>query len=117
MDFNEWLLKKYGITSDDMTDEDYEAYYTLFKNKLHRRARVVRAMEEIARCVNDEELFVGIWLTEGVADGDIDQKTTDEDLEWYCEDDTFKDLMYTFLVLMEEAKKDGGLYCDDITSV
>lgn len=86
-------------------------------NKLHRRARMVRAMEEIARSVNNEELFVGIWLVYGVADGDIDQKTTDEDLEGYCEDDTFKDLMHLFLSLMEEAKKDGGLYCDGITSV
>ena len=62
-------------------------------NKLHRRARMVRAMDEIARCINDE------------------------DLEGYCEDETFKDLMHLFLSLMEEAKKDGGLYCDGITSV
>lgn len=86
-------------------------------NKLHRRARVVRAMDELARCVNDEELLVGLWFSLGVADGDIDQKTTDEDLECYCEDDTFSELMATFLSLMTEAKKDGGLYCDGITSV
>lgn len=85
-------------------------------DKLHRRARVVRAMEEVARCVNDEELFVGLWLTLGVADGDIDQKTTDEDLEGYCEDETFKELMYTFMKLMEAAREDGGLYCDGITA-
>ena len=86
-------------------------------NKLHRRARMVRAMDEIARCINDEDLLTSNWLAYGVADGDIDQKTTDEDLEGYCEDETFKDLMHLFLSLMEEAKKDGGLYCDGITSV
>lgn len=24
MTFNEWLLQQYGITSDDLTDEDYD---------------------------------------------------------------------------------------------
>lgn len=85
-------------------------------NSLHRRARVVRAMEEIARCVNDEELFVGLWLSLGIADGDITQETTDEDLEGYCDNESFKDLMYTFLKLMEAAREDGGLYCDGITA-
>ena len=32
MDFNEWLLSTYGITSDDMTDDDYDAYYELWRN-------------------------------------------------------------------------------------
>lgn len=83
------------------------------------RAKVVRSMETIARCVNDEELFVGIWLTLGVADEDIKEDTTDEEIVemGYCEEDTFKELMHTFLVLMKEAKKDGGLYCDGITAL
>lgn len=83
---------------------------------LHLRARVVRAMDEVARCVNDEELLVGYWFALGVADGDITQETTDEDLEYYCEDETFKELMYTFQKLMEMAREDGGLYCDRITA-
>ena len=82
---------------------------------LSRRAKVVRAMETIARCVNDEEVFYR-WLLCGVADGDIDDDTTDEDLEYYCEDKTFADLMERFLDLTTAAKKSGGLYEDRIVS-
>ena len=82
---------------------------------LSRRAKVVRAMETIARCVNDEEVFYR-WLLCGVADGDIDDDTTDEDLEYYCEDKTFADLMERFLDLMNAAKRSGGLYEDRIVS-
>ena len=82
---------------------------------LSRRAKVVRAMETIARCVNDEEVFYR-WLLCGVADGDIDDDTTDEDLEYYCEDKTFADIMERFLDLMTAAKKSGGLYEDKIVS-
>lgn len=82
---------------------------------LSRRAKVVRAMETIARCVNDEEVFYR-WLLCGVADGDIDEDTTDEDLEFYCEDETFADLMERFLDLMTAAKKSGGLYEDRVVS-
>lgn len=82
---------------------------------LSKRAKVVRAMETIARCVNDEEVFYP-WLLCGVADGDIDDNTTDEDLEYYCEDKTFADLMERFLDLMTVAKKSDGLYEDKIVS-
>lgn len=82
---------------------------------LSRRAKVVRAMETIARCVNDEEVFYR-WLLCGIADGDIDDDTTDEDLEYYCEDKTFADLMERFLDLMTAAKRSGGLYEDKIAS-
>lgn len=81
------------------------------KEKL-KKAKKVRAMEEIARMVNDEELFVGLWLSLGVADGDIKENTTDEEIVelGYTEKDTFNDLMNTFLELMYLAYKDGGLY-------
>lgn len=82
---------------------------------LSARAKVVRAMETIARCVNDEDVFYG-WLLYCVADGDIDENTTDEDLEYYCEDKTFADLMERFLDLMTAAKRSGGLYEDRIVS-
>lgn len=82
---------------------------------LSRRAKVVRAMETMARCVNDEEVFYR-WLLCGVADGDIDDDATDEDLEFYCDDETFADLMERFLDLMTAAKKSGGLYEDRIVS-
>lgn len=82
---------------------------------LSTRAKMVRAMETVARCVNDEEVFEA-WLVMCVADGDIDDNTTDEDLEYYCEDKTFADLMERFLDLMTAAKKSGGLYVDRIVS-
>ena len=68
--------------------------------KLSKRAKVVRAMELIARCINDEEIFDS-WLMCGVADGDIDGSEDDEDLEYYCEDDNFAELMGLFLRLMK----------------
>lgn len=82
---------------------------------LAERAEVVRAMETIARCVNDEDVFM-YWLSMGVADGDIDKETTDEDVEYYCEDESFKELMTVFLKLMRRAGESGGLYADGIVS-
>lgn len=83
---------------------------------LEERAKVVRAMETLARCVNDEELFCDCWLTLGVADGDIKPTTADADLEYYCEDDTFADIMKLFLSLMKAAERNGGITCDGIVS-
>ena len=82
---------------------------------LKTRAGMVRAMVYVARAVNDEEVFYS-WLLCGVADGDIDDSTTDEELEYYCEDETFADLMERFLDLMTRAKKNGGLYIDKVVS-
>lgn len=79
------------------------------------RYEMVRAMETIARAVNDEDVFEG-WLMCGVADGDIDETTTDDELEYYIEDGTFSELMGTFLRVMSRAKKSGGLYADGIVS-
>lgn len=79
------------------------------------RIKTVRAMEHIARQINDEDVFVR-WLLVGVADGDIDGTEKDEDLEFYIEDDTFAELMDTFLRVMVRAYKSGGLYCDGIVS-
>ena len=83
--------------------------------KLSKRAKLVRAMELLARAVNDESIFES-WLIYGVADGDIDGTETDEDLEYYCEDADFAELMHQFLGLMTEAYESGGLYCDGVTS-
>ena len=84
---------------------------------IHERAEVVRAMETIARCVNDEEVFE-YWLMVGVADGDIDEMTIDEEIDemGYITDSTLKDLMTHFLKLMKAAWKSGGLYCDRVCS-
>lgn len=83
------------------------------KKKL--RTEVVRAMETLAQCINDEMVFES-WLMCGVADGDIDETTTDEELEYYIEDETFADLMGTFLNVMARANKSGGLYVDGVVS-
>lgn len=85
------------------------------KMNLKERAEVVRAMEVLARSVNNENFFDS-WLVCGVADGDINPRTTDEDLEYYCDDDSLSDLMTLFLKIMNRAWKDGGLYCDGVTS-
>lgn len=79
------------------------------------RAKVVRSMETLARCINDEDILFG-WLMGGVADGDITDETTDEEIieAGYCEDETFEDLMKCFLRKMKAAGKSGGLYCDGI---
>ena len=79
------------------------------------RIQMVRAMETIARSINDEDVFEG-WLMCGVADGDIDETTTDAELEYYIEDDKYSELMETFLNVMSKAKRSGGLYSDDVLS-
>ena len=83
------------------------------------RTKMVKAMEYIARQINDENVFNG-WLANGVADGDIDYgdlNPEDDSVEDYIEDDTcFADLMDTFLWCMARAHKTGGLYCDEDVS-
>lgn len=88
--------------------------------KESERIKMVKAMEYIARQINDEAIFEG-WLMVGVADGDIeygdlDDKTNLDYIDYYIEDDSFAELMDTFLRKMSQARKDGGLYCDGVTS-
>ena len=81
-----------------------------------KRIEVVKAMETLARCINDERVF-NKWLLCGVAEGDINENTSDEELEFYVEDDKmFADLMQTFLKCMNSAYKNGGLYVDKVVS-
>ena len=88
------------------------------------RIKMVKAMEFIARNLNDEEIFEA-WLVDGVADGDIeygDLSVSTEDMEdewgvrYWTTDEHFKDLMGLFLRLMKAANKSGGLYCDGVVS-
>lgn len=83
------------------------------------RTKMVKAMEFIARQINDEEVFEG-WLMNGVADGDIEYGNLtvdeDDDLSCYLDDDSFADLMACFLRRMTAAHKSGGLYCDKVVS-
>lgn len=85
------------------------------------RIKCVKAMEFMARQINDEEVFEE-WLMDGVADGDIDAgeldiKSGDEDLlDCYIQDDHFAELMDTFAHVIARARKSGGLYCDGVVS-
>lgn len=79
------------------------------------RAKMVLAMEFIARQINDEDVL-DRWLMCGVADSDIpygsmDITDVDED---YLDDSTFEDIMSCFLRCMKGAYNSGGLYCDDV---
>lgn len=86
------------------------------------RIQMVKAMEFVARQINDEDILYG-WLQDGVADGDITygelsvQRDDLERLEYYIRADNFAELMRLFLQIMAEAYHDGGLYCNGIISV
>ena len=79
------------------------------------RFEMLKAMELIARSINNEDVFEQ-WLICGIADGDIDENTTLEELEYYMDDETYADIMDTFLFVMKRAYKDGGLYSDRVVS-
>lgn len=81
----------------------------------YKRIEFVKAMEMLARAINDESVFQ-TWLNIGVADGDITENSVSDDIEYYTDNETFADLMDTFLLIMENAKKSGGLYFDGIVS-
>lgn len=89
------------------------------KKNMEERAKMVEAMEYIARQVNDEEIFMR-WLRSGVADGDIQYGNFDENdmiARLYGEDDEeFAQLMGMFLRMMRAANNSGGLYCNGVTS-
>lgn len=87
------------------------------KHSPEDRVKAVKCMEFLARQVNDEELF-DLWLSDGVADGDIDygDLTGAEIDDYYIDDKNFKELVHIFLLLMAKARKDGGLYIDGIVS-
>lgn len=86
------------------------------------RIKMVKAMEFIARQINDEEIFES-WLYGGVADGDIDYadlsvnaETENDDFKYYISDKEFSDMMNLFVRLMARARKSGGLWCDKVCS-
>lgn len=98
-------------------------------NKVER-AKMVLAMEYIARKINNEKAFAS-WLLMGVTDGDLSDHSDcwfNDDgsfalsgfitgyFDWYTEDENFAAIMETFLYCMKKAREDGGLYCDGIVS-
>ena len=98
---------------------------TIRNNLSDREERIamVKAMEYIARQVNDEN-GVMTWLMNGVADEDIPyadfqyRDVSDEDMaQFYVDNDKdFADLMAAFLRLMAYARRFGGLYCGGAVS-
>lgn len=86
-------------------------------NKANERAKMVACMEYIARQINDEDVL-DMWLMCGVADSDIEYGNLDisEIDDYYLDDVNFKNLMSTFLVCMNNAFEDGGLYCGGVVS-
>ena len=71
------------------------------------RITTLKAMALLAKSSNDETA-IDYWLTYGIADGDED---SDEELEYYIEDERFKDIIETFLKTM---RKSCGLYIDSV---
>ena len=84
---------------------------------IEERAKMVACMEYIARQINNEDVLE-TWLMCGVADSDIKYGNLDisEIDDYYLDDRTFRNLMSTFLVCMESALIDGGLYCGGVVS-
>ena len=79
------------------------------------RAKMILAMEFIARQINDEDVL-DRWLMCGIADGDIPYGSfdlTDVDKD-YINDSTFENVMSCFLRCMKGAYNSGGLYCNGI---
>ena len=77
-----------------------------------QRAEFIRAMETIARHINDEDVFAG-WLMCGVPDGFIKPDTTDEEIANYFDMEDIQDISDCFLRCMSRAQKSGGLYYHD----
>ena len=83
---------------------------------LKERVSVIKAMDTIVRSLNDEE-YVAWWLEDGVPDGEIDEETVDEELYWLVDDDeSFADIMSTFIKIMKRQPVDGAMWVDNVLS-
>lgn len=74
------------------------------------RIAALKAMALLARAANDETA-IDYWLTYGIADGDED---SDEEIEYYTENEQFKDIIEAFLETMRQSE---GIYIDNILGV
>lgn len=85
------------------------------------RIKMLKAMEYIARHINDEEVF-NDWLICGIPDGeiaaeDLSVKTTDaEELKYILNDNAFRYIMTAFQRVMRAAYKSGGLAVDGVVA-
>ena len=88
--------------------------YRTINNDSERYA-TIRAMDMLARQTNNE-VALEMWFEKGISDGDIDTETPDEMLNDYIDDDKFRDVLDTFLCVMSESYKRGGLSIDGVKS-
>ena len=83
---------------------------------LKERVSVIRAMDTIVRSLNDERDILW-WLDSGVPDGEINTETTDEELYWLVDDDeSFADIMSTFIKIMKRQPVNGAMWVDNVLS-
>jgi hypothetical protein len=83
---------------------------------LKERVSVIRAMDTIVRSLNDERDILW-WLDSGVPDGEINTETTDEELYWLVDDDeSFADIMSTFIKIMRRQPVNGAMWVDNVLS-
>ena len=83
---------------------------------LKERVSVVRAMDTIVRSLNDERDILW-WLDSGVPDGEINEETTDEELYWLVDDDeSFADIMSTFIKIMRRQPVNGAMWVNNVLS-
>ena len=88
--------------------------YRTINNDSERYATIL-AMDMLARQTNNEAALE-IWFYQGISDGDIDTETPNEMLADYIDDDKFTDVLDTFLCVMSESYKQGGLSVDGVNS-
>ena len=80
------------------------------------RVSVIRAMDTIIRGLNDERDILW-WLDSGVPDGEINEETTDEELYWLVDnDESFADIMSTFIKIMRRQPVNGAMWVDNVLS-
>lgn len=79
------------------------------------RYATIRAMDMLARQTNNETALE-MWFEKGISDGDIDSETPGEMLNDYISDEKFADVLDTFLCVMSESYKQGGLSVDGVNS-
>lgn len=80
------------------------------------RVSVIKAMDTIIRSLNDERDILW-WLDSGVPDGEINEETTDEELYWLVDDDeSFADIMSTFIKIMRRQPVNGAMWVDNVLS-
>ena len=83
---------------------------------LKERVSVIRAMDTIIRSLNDERDILW-WLDSGIPDGEINKETTDEELYWLVDDDeSFADIMSTFIKIMRRQPINGAMWVDNVLS-